>query len=142
MFQRQRVALSGFMPVKIGLDPAREALYEKLNVRAQQMFQPNAPEQNLVYEVQHLLSAGVPVQAKPFESLGYKQVLEMLAGRLTEEQAIESTQRATRNYAKRQGTWFRGAKELPAMHWLEGFGDDPRIAAQAIALVEQHLSAP
>jgi tRNA dimethylallyltransferase len=136
MFQRQRVALSGFMPVKIGLDPAREALYEKLNVRAQQMFHPNAPEQSLVYEVQHLLSAGVPVQAKPFESLGYKQVLEMLAGRLTEEQAIESTQRATRNYAKRQLTWFRKEQNV---YWIAGFGDEPRVQAEALAILQRAI---
>jgi tRNA dimethylallyltransferase len=136
MFQRQRVALSGFLPVKIGLNPARELLYDKLNARARHMFHPNAPEQSLVYEVQRLLSAGVPVQAKPFESLGYKQVLEMLAGRITEEQAIESTQRETRNYAKRQLTWFRKEQNV---HWIAGFGDEPRVEAEALAVVQNSI---
>jgi tRNA dimethylallyltransferase len=137
MFQRQRVTLTGFMPLKIGLNPARDLLYDKLNARARQMFQPDTPAQSLTNEVKLLLSSGVPVQAKPFESFGYKQVLEMFADRITDEQAIESTQQETRNYAKRQLTWFRREQNV---HWIAGFGDEPPVQTEALAIVLRALN--
>jgi tRNA dimethylallyltransferase len=129
MFQRRRAALSGFRPIKIGLDPPRELLYARLNERAQKMFRAG----RLADEVRSLLSAGVPPTAKPFESLGYKQALQMVQGRITEQQAIESTQLETRRYAKRQQTWFR--KEQ-GVHWIEGFGDNPRVQTEALAILQ------
>jgi tRNA dimethylallyltransferase len=125
MFERGRTALEGFHPIKIGLDPPRDLLYAKLNERAGKMF-----TEGLIDEARRLLLAGVPPEAKPFESLGYKQALQLLQGRITMEQAIESTQQETRRYAKRQRTWFR--KE-PGVHWIAGFGGDPRVQAEALA---------
>jgi len=130
MFERARAALSGYRPIKIGLNPPRELLYACLNERAQNMFHPGA----LVEEVRRLLSAGVPPEAKPFESLGYKQALQMVQGRISMQQAIESTQLETRRYAKRQQTWFR--KEQ-GVHWIEGFGNHPRVQAEALAILER-----
>ncbi len=131
MFERGRAALAGFRPVKIGLDPPRELLYARLNERARKMF-----ECLLVGEVRRLLSAGVPPEAKPFESLGYKQALEMVRGRITLEQAIESTQLETRRYAKRQRTWFQ--KEA-GVHWIQGFGDHPRVQAETLSILRREL---
>jgi tRNA dimethylallyltransferase len=90
--------------------------------------------QSLVDEVRRLLAAGVPPEAKPFESLGYKQVLQMLQGRITEEQALESTQLQTRRYAKRQLTWFRKEKDV---QWIAGFGDDPLVQTEALAILRR-----
>jgi tRNA dimethylallyltransferase len=129
LFERGRVPLSGFLPIKIGLDPPRELLYERLNERARKMFQ-----QGLVDEVRGLLSSGVPPRAKPFESLGYKQALQLVQGRITAEQALESTQQETRRYAKRQRTWFR--KEQ-GVHWMKGFGGDPAVQAEALAILRR-----
>jgi tRNA dimethylallyltransferase len=137
MFERGRASLSGFLPVKIGLDPPRDLLYSRLNERARRMFDPGSSEGSLVEEVHRLLSEGVSPQAKPFESLGYKQVLQMLQGRLTEEQALESTQLETRRYAKRQLTWFR--KEQ-AVHWIAGFGDEPRVQTEALAILQRNVA--
>jgi tRNA dimethylallyltransferase len=131
MFERGRVPLSGFMPIKLGLDPPRDLLYARLNERAREMFVAN---HSLADEVRRLLSAGVPPEAKPFESLGYKQVLQMLQGRITEEQALESTQLQTRRYAKRQLTWFRKEKDV---QWILGFGDDPRAQTEALAILRR-----
>ena len=135
VFESGRAALAGFTPVKIGLDPTRDALYIR-NERTRQMFYPlraeSLPAESLTDEVRRLLSSGVPPQAKPFESLGYKQVLEMLEGRITPQQALESTQQETRRYAKRQQTWFR--KEQ-GVHWLTGFGDEPRVQTEALAIL-------
>jgi tRNA dimethylallyltransferase len=127
MFERGRSALSGFRPIKIGLDPPRELLYSKLNQRAAKMF-----DGVLMQEVRNLLSAGVAPEVKAFESLGYKQALEVVMGRSTVEEALESTRRETRRYAKRQLTWFR--KE-PDVQWLEGFGEDPLVQAKALAIL-------
>jgi tRNA dimethylallyltransferase len=132
MFERGQTPLTGFRPIKIGLDPPRDLLYARLNERALKMFDSG----NLPDEVRSLLSAGVPPEAKPFESLGYKQALQMVQGRITLQQAMESTQQETRRYAKRQRTWFR--KEH-GVHWMEGFGDDPRVQAEALLIVRSEF---
>jgi tRNA dimethylallyltransferase len=89
-------------------------------------------EGGLVQEVRALLASGVPRNAKPLESLGYKQALQLIEGRLTIEQALAATQLETRRYAKRQLTWFRREQ---GVHWLEGFGDEPAVQEKALALL-------
>jgi len=133
LFARGRGALTGFRPIKIGLAPPRELLYERLDRRTDLIF-----DQGLIDEVRHLLASGVPPNAKPFESLGYKQALQMLSGQLTREQAIESTKLETRRYAKRQVTWFR--KEA-CVRWLAGFGNEPAVQEQALGFVEQEMKS-
>jgi tRNA dimethylallyltransferase len=93
-------------------------------------------QHGLIEEVRGLLAAGATGSEKPFEALGYKQALLHLRGSLTLEQAIESTIVETRQYAKRQRTWFR---RDAGIHWLHGFGDDAEIAASAAAQVETVL---
>lgn len=129
LFERGPAPLTGFHAIKLGLNPPRDALYARLNARARRMF-----EHGLVDEARALLASGVSRNAKPFESLGYKQALHVIDGVLTLEQGIESTQMETRRYSKRQLTWFRKER---GVHWLPGFGDDARIAAEA-AMVLQH----
>ena len=58
-------------------------------------------------EVRGLLESGLSGEEKPFESLGYKQALAHLRGQMSLEQALASTEIETRQYAKRQLTWFR-----------------------------------
>jgi tRNA dimethylallyltransferase len=119
LFQRQgRDPLRGFRIVRIGLDPEREALYERINQRARRMF-----EAGLVEETQALLQK-YGAEARPLGSLGYKQAVQLLRGELTREQAIVAAQQAHRNYAKRQMTWFR---REPDVRWLRGFGDEGEI---------------
>ena len=132
LFERGRAPLTGFRPIKLGLDPPRELLYSRLNARASTIF-----ERGLVDEVRRLLVAGVARGAKPFESLGYKQALQVVEGSLTLEQALESAQLETRRYAKRQITWFRKEHDV---HRLPGFGDDPRMQAAALALVQHDIA--
>lgn len=126
--------LSGYAEIRIGLYPDRSALRERLDARTRIMF-----EKGLTQEVQHMLDAGTTGREKPFESLGYKQALRYLHGELTREQAIESTQIETRQYAKRQLTWFRGDPEI---HWLAGFGDSEETMTEAIAFVAGKLTDP
>ena len=126
LFSEGRDPLTGFHPIKIGLNPPREVLNQRLDLRTVGIF-----EAGLLAEVRALLDSGVPPHAKPFESIGYKQALLVLDGRLTLEQAVESTQLETRQYAKRQITWFR--KET-GVQWLEGCGGDPEVRARALVL--------
>ncbi len=121
LFREGRDALSGYRVLKLGLSPDRDCLYEQLDARCTAMF-----EGGLVGEVEGILAMGYPPTCKPFESHGYKQVLQMLRGELKPKEALFYAQRNTRNYAKRQMTWFRKERE---MLWLRGFGDAARNAA-------------
>jgi tRNA dimethylallyltransferase len=132
LFAQGRDPLTGFHPIKLGLNPPRALLNQRLDARTVCMF-----ESGLIEEVRTLLASGVSRDAKPFESLGYKQAFQVLEGRLTLEQAIQSTQLETRRYAKRQATWFR--KE-PHVEWLDGFGDHREVQAQALAMVKEKCS--
>lgn len=124
MFAAGREPLEGFRVLKLGLDPPRQDLYRRLDERCKSMF-----EHGLLEEVRSILAHGFAASAKPFESVGYKQALQLLRGEMTLDEAIESAQRSTRRYAKRQWTWFR--KE-PGLEWLSGFGAEE--ATQSIAL--------
>jgi len=124
--ERGRESLRGFRIVRLGLDPDRQALYSRINHRAQEMF-----EAGLVEETQRLREK-YGVAAAPLSSLGYKQAMQFLNGEIPREQAQQAAQQAHRNYAKRQMTWFR---REPEVHWLRGFGDDAQLQREAAALV-------
>jgi tRNA dimethylallyltransferase len=129
---RQRDPLCGFRILRVGLNPPRENLYDRINQRAAQMFDDGLSE-----ETQSLLHRfGEERAVTPIHSLGYKQALQHLRGELTREQAVAAAQQGHRNYAKRQMTWFR---REPDVNWLEGFGDDPAICEQAAALISNGL---
>jgi tRNA dimethylallyltransferase len=122
-----REALTGYRVLRIGLDPERGPLYERINVRARAMF-----AQGLIEEARELIARyGHP---PALGSLGYRQAAQYLSGELTLEQAITAASQGHRNYAKRQLTWFR---REPDVCWLNGFGDDPFVSAQAESLVVQ-----
>lgn len=114
--------IRGYRMLKIGLNPDRARLCAVLDVRTREMFQSG-----LVEEVEGLLTAGCSGGEKPFESLGYKQALAVIRGKMTREEAIQSTLIETRQYAKRQMTWFR---KDPGIVWLEGFGEEVRERAE------------
>ena len=122
LWQQGRDPLQGFRILRLGLDPDRTALYERINARANRMF-----EAGLVEETQRLQQK-YGASARPLASLGYKQAAQLLSGELTREQAIQAAQQAHRNYAKRQMTWFR---REPEVSWLKGFGDDLEIQRDA-----------
>jgi len=130
LWQRGRDPLTGFRILRIGLDPERAALYERINRRARQMF-----DFGLVEETGRLLER-YGASAPPMQSLGYKQAVQLLRGGVDRESAIATAQQAHRNYAKRQMTWFR---REPDVRWLRGFGDDPEVRARAVALVLEHV---
>jgi tRNA dimethylallyltransferase len=126
IWQQGRDPLHGFRIVRIGLDPDRNALYQRINQRAQRMF-----EAGLVEETRTLL-AKYGEAARPLAALGYKQAIQLLRGAINHETAVQAAQQAHRNYAKRQMTWFR---REPEVLWLAGFGDNPRVQNEAILRV-------
>ena len=126
MWKQGRDPLTGFRVLRLGLNPDRDALYARINRRAERMF-----ESGLVEEARRLL-AKYGDAARPLASLGYKQAVQLLRGELNAKTALQSAQQAHRNYAKRQMTWFR---REPEVLWLEGFGDDPAIQQRAAAAV-------
>lgn len=127
--EKARDPLTGFRLLRIGLNPPRKALYDRLNRRAAAMF-----AEGLVEEARGLLDRYGAVKA--LDSLGYRQAAAVLDGKMSEQAAIEAAQQGHRNYAKRQLTWFR---REPEVHWLEGFGDEAEIVRAAMGLAEQGL---
>jgi tRNA dimethylallyltransferase len=118
MWEQGREPLRGFRIVRIGLDPDRDALYERINARAQRMFSAGLMEES------RRLAERYGAAARPLASLGYKQAMQHLRGELSLEDAIQAAQQGHRNYAKRQMTWFR---REPDVEWFRGFGSDPQI---------------
>jgi tRNA dimethylallyltransferase len=122
-----RSGLQGYDVRKIGLEPPRAALYAKIETRTKEMVR-----QGWLEEVRQLASSGIPSDVKSFQFIGYSELRAHLVGQLTMEAATARIQQATRQFAKRQLTWFR--KE-PSVTWLQGFGDDPEIVAAALAFL-------
>jgi tRNA dimethylallyltransferase len=128
-----RARLEGYTPIKIGLQPPRAELYDRIEQRVHTML-----ERGWLEEVSGLVRSGGSLDAKPFDFIGYGELRAHLEGTVTLAAATKAISQATRRYAKRQLTWFR--KE-PLVHWLPGFGDDAAIAAAATRLVTGHLNA-
>ncbi len=126
-----RDPLTGFRLLRIGLNPPRAALYDRLNQRCAAMFAAG-----LVEETRELLERFGPVKA--LDSLGYRQARGVLRESWSSEEAVRAAQQGHRNYAKRQMTWFR---REPAVRWIEGFGDEAETAREAARLVEGGLAA-
>jgi len=125
MWKQRRDPLTGFRILRVGLNPDRDALYSRINQRAEQMF-----DSGLVEET-GLLLAKYGDTARPLTSLGYKQAAQLLRGEIDGKTALHAAQQAHRNYAKRQMTWFR---REPNVVWLAGFGNDLAIQQKAAAL--------
>jgi tRNA dimethylallyltransferase len=127
LWQQGRDALRGFRVLRVGLNPDREALYARINHRAQEMFSAG-----LLEETRTLIDRyGRSVW--PLSSLGYKQAMQHLRGELSFEQAVIAAQRGHRNYAKRQMTWFR---REPEVHWIADFGSNPAVQIRTVDLIK------
>jgi tRNA dimethylallyltransferase len=127
LWQQGRDPLQGFRILRLGLNPDRALLYERINTRAASMF-----DAGLVEETAALVGK-YGDQLRPLSSLGYKQAVQLLKGEIDRPTAIAAAQQAHRNYAKRQMTWFRRESDV---HWLAGFGDSPEIQAKAMDQVQ------
>ena len=104
-----------FSPLYMGLNLPREVLYKRIDERFNRMIQ-----KGLVEETETLLARGFSKESNALRTIGYKEIIEHLDGTITLEDAIAKAKRRTRNYAKRQVTWFSG---IPHIVWLDP--DDP-----------------
>lgn len=98
---------SPFIVLKIGLMRDRKEIYHRIEQRVDKMI-----KSGLVEEVKQLSKRGYPLTIKPFQSLGYKQILNYLQGDLSLDEAVSLIKRNTKRYAKRQLTWFRKDPEI------------------------------
>lgn len=118
-----RKPLTGWRILKIGLQPGRDALVQRIDKRTETMLQAGWLD-----EVTRLLASGLPDDAKPFQFIGYRELRSHLRGEITLNAARTMIQQGTRQYSKRQQTWFRREQNV---HWLNGFGDDVEIQTAA-----------
>lgn len=105
------------------LDLPRAELYQRVDRRVTAML-----ESGLVAEVQTLLRAGIPADAKPLQAIGYKEVLAHLRNEIDLVTMTELIRRNTRHLAKRQLTWFR---REPDVHWVAYPQNSATIATSA-----------
>ena len=90
----------------------RQTLYDRIDRRAAQMF-----ENGLAEEVQALLDAGVPLDGTAMQAIGYKETAAYLRGECSLSDAIDTVQRKSRQYAKRQLTWLRRNPDIRWLRW-------------------------
>jgi tRNA dimethylallyltransferase len=109
--QRQVPLSSEMRPENVfWLSPPRPWLYERINQRVKQMF-----DEGLLDEVALLLAAPNPLSRTARQALGYQEAIDHLEGRLSLVETIERIQTRTRQFAKRQHTWFRHLEECRAV---------------------------
>ena len=94
-----------------GLTTERKELYDRINRRTEKMF-----ADGLAGEVEALLASGVSPNAQAMLGIGYKETVEYLNGGATLEETISKVAQATRNFAKRQLTWYR---RMTYIKWLK-----------------------
>ena len=126
LWKQGKESLQGFRIQRLGLNPDRKALYARIEDRAQRMFQRGLVEETFI------LLQKYGREARPMNSLGYKQALQLIHNEIDESSAIAAAQQAHRNYAKRQMTWFR---REPEVAWFSGFGDEPSAQEWAVSQI-------
>jgi tRNA dimethylallyltransferase len=124
-----RTPLEGWRAIKIGLNPTRESLYQRIHARTDAML-----NRGWLDEVRGLAQSAVPESAKPFDFIGYRELRKVLTGEMKLEDARDRIQQATRRYAKRQLTWFR---REPNVQWLGGFGDEAEVQRAALEKIRK-----
>ncbi len=96
--------------IVIGLTMERSALYERINRRVDIMLKSGLEE-----EVRSLLERGISADCQSMQSIGYRQMVWYLECSMPYEQAVDKLKQATRNFAKRQMTWYR---QMPYIQWI------------------------
>jgi tRNA dimethylallyltransferase len=110
--QKERKGERIFHVMKIGIEWPREVLYERINRRVDSQL-----ERGLLNEVKTLLMKGYHEKLPAMSSLGYLELISHIKGEKSLAEAAEEIKKNTRNYAKRQLTWFRKYKDIT---WIEG----------------------
>jgi len=110
-----RIQQRNFIPVKIGLHLDREILYERIEARVDSMMEAGLlDEVKALFQYRHLTA---------MQTLGYRELIDHLLGEISLHEAVKLIKQHTRNYAKRQMTWFRKDKDIT---WFD-HGQDGEI---------------
>lgn len=119
--------------VYLGLDMPREKLYAESDKRVDRMLQCG-----LLTEVSHLLDEGYGQALTALQAIGYKELIGVLGGTEDLDEAVAQIKKATRNYVKRQKSWFRRDTRI---HWLDAALPLTELTREALAIInaqEQH----
>lgn len=122
---------SRYRPIYLFFDREREELYSRIDERVDHMV-----GQGLITEVERLLEQGYGPDLKPMQSLGYKQICDHLFGKIALMEAITLIKQKTRNYAKRQLTWF---KREPIDKVIRLSGDGTQFYDEILEYIEGRL---
>ena len=128
LLREGRRGLQGYTALKIGLNPPREALYERIGKRVHLML-----DDGWSSEVAALISEGAPGNVKAFEFIGYRELRAHLETGAPISNTLQSIAQETRRYAKRQLTWFRRES---GVQWISGFGDAAATVSSALDYLE------
>lgn len=123
-----------YLPIIVGIGAPRNQLYGRIDARVLRMIQAG-----LLQEVQALLAQQVPLDSQAMQAIGYRELIAVLTGKAALPDAIAGIKQATRQYAKRQFTWFRRDDRV---HWFERADgvDVSSLHLEIIAYVRDHLA--
>lgn len=121
----------------VGLSRPRELLYRRIDARVAAFFAGG-----LLDEAARLLAAGVSPHAAPMTGHGYREAVRHLEGEWSLQEAQQVTARRTRQYAKRQLTWFRPDRRIVWLHAGERAGDDPVVLREAHKTIRRLVGSP
>jgi tRNA dimethylallyltransferase len=113
-----------FVPIKIMINTSREKLYDQINKRVDEMIRLGLTE-----EVKSLLPYK---NFNALKTVGYRELYDYLAGKITFESAVDKIKQHTRNYAKRQFTWFKNKDQFKEF--------EPGDADQIIRYIDEIIS--
>ncbi len=113
---RSKMTPPPFTPFMLALCPPRELLYERINLRVDEMA-----EAGLFEEAKELMAMGLTKEMQSMQGIGYKEAFDHLLGKTTREECLEEIKKATRHYAKRQLTWFRRDERY---HWVNPLNEN------------------
>ncbi|MBR5157900.1 MAG: tRNA (adenosine(37)-N6)-dimethylallyltransferase MiaA [Clostridia bacterium] len=120
---------SPYEPIMIALNTEREVLYERINLRVDIMLSCG-----LLDEIKNLKQMGLAKDMQSMQGIGYKEILSYLDGEISLDEATELVKKNSRNYAKRQLTWFKRDERYK---WLDCMAED--LFYQAEETVKQAI---
>ena len=129
---KQAKSIRGFSPVIIGLQRERRELYELINSRVDAMI-----EKGLIEEVKALREKRFSTKLNALKTFGYREVVRYLTKELTFDDMVEEIKKSTRNYAKRQLTWFRKMENIT---WVNVGNNREDTAENVLSIIENQIS--
>lgn len=131
---RAKVPLPDFIPLKFGIVKERSLLYRDIDQRVERMFQ-----MGLLKEVATILQMGFDKTLNSLNTVGYKEVIQYLDGKIDYQTCMNLIKQNSRHYAKRQLTWFRADTEI-RWHKIEITDDFKTITQKIIKKYQETLN--